>query len=244
MAGSSQPMDQPIPMVLLGMVNKHGIGQQPHEKTHITTTLQIITDQTYGLYSSMSKHGLRIMRTVSQRSFAQEVPVTRRQVLWQNTKMSIHCHEVLTIRDQQFPSSPPSSHIITIPGLERRLSCPSYRVALKPPSTRRVNRVNNRVASYIIDIPTLLAIMYQIGKGCSTPDILNHVWSGECHGISTSNSSPLVVPAIDLPPFTRQRPRRFRGARRSQTLWDASCPAAERDANLGSWHRECACTYP
>ena len=143
----------------------------------------------------MSKHGLRIMRTVSQRSFAQEVPVTRRQVLRQNTKMSIHCHEVLTIHGQQFPSSPPSSHIITIPGLERRLSCPSYRVALKPPSTREVNRVNNRVASYIIDIPTLLAIMYQIGKGCSTPDILNHVWSGECHGISTSNS-PMVVPLI------------------------------------------------
>ena len=104
----------------------------------------------------MSKHGLRIMRTVSQRSFAQEVPVTRQQLLRQNTKMSIHCHEVLTIHGQQFPSSPPSSHIITI---ERRLSCPPYRVALKPRSTRGVNRVNNRVASYIIDIPTLLAII-------------------------------------------------------------------------------------
>ena len=142
----------------------------------------------------MSKHGLHIMRTVSQRSFAQEVPVTRQQLLRQNTKMSIHCHEVfhevLTIHGQQFPSSPPSSHIITI---ERRLSCPPYRVALKPRSTRGVNRVNNRVASYIIDIPTLLAIisiMYlEIGKGCSTPDILNHVWSGECHGISTEKNS-------------------------------------------------------
>ena len=192
----------------------------------------------------MSKHGLRIMRTVSQRSFAQEVPVTRQQLLRQNTKMSIHCHEVfhevLTIHGQQFPSSPPSSHIITI---ERRLSCPPYRVALKPRSTRGVNRVNNRVASYIIDIPTLLAIisiMYlEIGKGCSTPDILNHVWSGECHGISTEkNSHPWSFQPLI---FHRKNPTKIpdvsAASHEEVRLFGMRRLAAERDANLGPWHR-------
>ena len=133
------PHNQWIPMVLFGMVN------MALANNHITDHYRSL-QQTWSLlkhvqtWSAHHAHCFsKIIRSGGTCDQATTVAAKHQDV---------HC--------QQFPSSPPSSHIITI---ERRLSCPPYRVALKPRSTRGVNRVNNRVASYIIDIPTLLAII-------------------------------------------------------------------------------------